>query len=401
MNDDQPNVLLQNLRDFTVQIHHARTDAIVGTGIVISTDQIVTCAHVVAAAGVNPRLDKRIPSHWELILGRKPETDCAEVGVYFAQARGGETKARRATIAASFPQHEDDAIVLKLVGGPAPLGPEQFAVLGVAEGSDGHGFRSYGYRRMEDYIAGYAYGTIYGLVESPPGHDVQAEPVQLKSNEINRGMSGSAVLDVERNLIVGIVAETWYPDKTGKDQDTAWAVDARVLTFDPMNLPVRAEPWPRRPAQQPKTDLAAAQAAAAPSPGLAWNNAPPSLDEWVGRDELLKSITKDWLDVNRRVTGLIGFGGEGKSSLARKWVDDLLRSPLPSEPTGEPLSLRFRGASHGPGERSVFWWGFYERPGVDEFFEAALKYMSGGRIDPRDYPSSNAKAHLIAGMLYA
>jgi tetratricopeptide (TPR) repeat protein len=36
---------------------------------------------------------------------------------------------------------------------------------------------------------------------------------------------------------------------------------------------------------------------------------------------------------------------------------------------------------------------------VDEFFEAALAYMSGGQIDPRQIPSSSAKAAFIAGML--
>jgi hypothetical protein len=62
------NVRLQNLRDFTVQIRHAKTDAIVGTGIAVSMDgQVVACAHVVEAAmGVHPR-----------------QADGAEVGVYF------------------------------------------------------------------------------------------------------------------------------------------------------------------------------------------------------------------------------------------------------------------------------------------------------------------------------
>ena len=47
------NVRLQNLRDFTVQIRRVDTDAIVGTGIAVSTDgKIVTCAHVVEAAGL-------------------------------------------------------------------------------------------------------------------------------------------------------------------------------------------------------------------------------------------------------------------------------------------------------------------------------------------------------------
>ena len=79
------NIRLQNLRDFTVQIRRVRDDTIVGTGIAVSTGgQVVTCAHVAQAAlGAHPR-----------------EAGEAEVGVYFPQARGGEEKARRATVAA-------------------------------------------------------------------------------------------------------------------------------------------------------------------------------------------------------------------------------------------------------------------------------------------------------------
>ena len=85
-------VRLQNLRDFTVQIRHATTDAIVGTGIAVSTDgKIVTCAHVVAAAGVQPRSGRPMPTHWEMMLegigGRKPtdlaDAQGAQVAVYF------------------------------------------------------------------------------------------------------------------------------------------------------------------------------------------------------------------------------------------------------------------------------------------------------------------------------
>ena len=48
-----PNVRIQNLRDFTVQIRRLSDDAIVGTGIVVSMDgKVVTCAHVVEKAGV-------------------------------------------------------------------------------------------------------------------------------------------------------------------------------------------------------------------------------------------------------------------------------------------------------------------------------------------------------------
>jgi tetratricopeptide (TPR) repeat protein len=300
------NIRLQNLCDCTVQIRHSQTDHIVGTGVAVSMDgKIVTCAHVVEGAlGVHPR---------------QAYAEGAEVGVYFPQAREGE-RARRAKVAACFPQHDDDVVLLQLTGGPSPLAPEQIAVLGKAEDSCFHPFRSYGYRRLEDYVAGWADGEIQDCVEPPQGRKVQAEPVQLKSDQINRGMSGAAVLDTERNLVVGLVSETWFPDLSTKDRDTAWAVNARVLTFDPLNLPVQDEPYPLDAAPKPRADPAAVHAAVGPKERIAWNNAPPKLAEWVGRDHLLQSI-------------------------------------------------------------------------------AALKYMSGDRIDPRTLPSANAKAHFIAAML--
>ncbi len=371
------NVRLQNLRDFTVQIRRTSDDAIVGTGIAVSMDgQVVTCAHVARGAGVEPRA-----------------SDGAEIGVYFPQARGDEVKARRAKVAACFPQHDDDVVLLQLTGGPSPLAPEQIPTLGKAEDSCFHPFRSYGFRQLDAYVAGHAHGTILDCVPPPAGRNVLTEPVQLESPQINRGMSGSAVLDVERNLVVGIVSETWFPDVSTKDRDTAWAVNARVLSLAPLNLHLQDEPLPLRPASQPKTDMAQARAAVAPTQRIAWNNAPTTLAEWVGRDDLLQSITRDWADPNRHVTGLIGFGGEGKSSLARQWVDSLL-SPLPSYSTGE-------GPGVGVKPDGVFWWGFYERPSVDEFFESALNWLSGGRIDPRRVPSSNVRAQIIGAMLGA
>ena len=65
---DNNGVRLQNLRDFTVQIRHPKTNRIVGTGFVVSSNgHIVTCGHVVIAAGVNPRQGQQIPGDWEKI----------------------------------------------------------------------------------------------------------------------------------------------------------------------------------------------------------------------------------------------------------------------------------------------------------------------------------------------
>ncbi|HXQ38602.1 MAG TPA: hypothetical protein VN843_31665, partial [Anaerolineales bacterium] len=112
-----------------------------------------------------------------------------------------------------------------------------------------------------------------------------------------------------------------------------------------------------------------------------WNNAPSVLTEWIGRDDLLNQITSDWNSASKRVTGLIGFGGEGKSSLARKWVDNLINDSIQVQPDG------------------IFWWGFYENNSVDAFLGTALSYISGGQMDPSQYPSPNMKAHMVGAML--
>ena len=372
MSDERANVRLQNLRDFTVQIRRLTGDKIVGTGVIVSTKgEIVTCAHVAKAA-----------------LGRHPrQANGKEIGVYFPQARGGEEKKRCATVAGCFPVHDDDVVLLQLAGGPPPLGPEQIAVLGTAGPARDHTFQSYGYSSIGAYPALYAVGRIIGPIERPSDRLLQADPIQLQSRQLDRGMSGAAVLDEERNLVVGIVAERVFPTTAVKD-DVGYAVDARVLTFDPINFPLREEDLPKRAVPRPKTDIDAARAAVAPDLGMALHGAPPPLPEWVGRDDLLESISADWAAPECHVTGLIGFGGEGKSSLARRWLDSL--GNLPSDRFGR----------HCPTPDGIFWWGFYDRPGVDEFFEATLTYM-GGEVMARRVRSANVRAQVIGAMLGA
>ncbi|MBK9050051.1 MAG: trypsin-like peptidase domain-containing protein [Chloroflexi bacterium] len=357
-----PNVRLQNLRDFTVQIRRAN-DAIVGTGIAVSMDgHIVTCAHVVRDAGIpNPR-----------------QPGEATVTVYFPKLRGVTRPGRPATIEGCFPQHDDDVMLLQLTTKMTPRGPEQIAVLGRAEDSFWNPFRSYGYRPLPPYNGGHAHGLIHEAVEPPSDRILYTEPVELESNQLNQGMSGAAVLDIERNLVVGLVSEVYHAGSSGRNQDTAWGVNARVLSLEPLNLFLRDEPLPKQPAPQPQVSLPEAKGLVARD--MQFHSAPPPLAEWVGRQELLDGLTRDRDDPDRLVTGLIGFGGEGKSSLARRWVDDRL-ADLQNRPTG------------------VFWWGFYDRPSVDEFFEAALEFISDGKIDPRVIPSASAKAQVIAAML--
>ena len=70
--------------------------------------KVVTCAHVVEARRREPQEKRGL-----------------EVGIYFPRARSGEEKLRRAVVAAFFPEHDDDVVLLQLLDGPAPLAPEQ------------------------------------------------------------------------------------------------------------------------------------------------------------------------------------------------------------------------------------------------------------------------------------
>jgi hypothetical protein len=216
----------------------------------------------------------------------------------------------------------------------------EVAGLGEAKGSVGfdepHKFRSFGYRRLANYQGLPAYGEIIDFAEMPDDRVLHGEPVMLKSENIDGGMSGAAVLDLKRNLVVGVIAETWDSGRKFADRDTGFAVDGAVLRLPPLGLPLH-DALPLAASPQPsEVEQAAARQAPAQSFPLqpAFHNAPPSLgEEWAGREKMLADLTTAWADSTIRVAGLIGFGGEGKSSLARKWVsnlwDNLLDCPTP------------------------------------------------------------------------
>lgn len=359
------NVRLQKLWDFTIKICDYN-DMTVGTGIIVSTDgKIITCAHVAEAAlGIRPR-----------------EAIGQEIKIYFPQNK----KSRTAIIVGCLDNYDDDVVLLQLNDDPASLEPERIAVLGKADGSEGNDFQSYGYAPIGPYISRYAKGSIGGPVEIvlPPDLNLGANPIQLNTDDIRPGLSGGAVLDRKRNLVVGLVTERWNPAGKYEDSNIGWATDNCVLTFDPINLPMRDDPLPMSPASSPNVDFEKAIAAATPKQKHSWNNAPAPFNEWVGRDDSLRAVTNAWIESKTKIISLIGFGGEGKSSLARQWVDNLLKNNSLSMPEG------------------IFWWGFYERPNVDEFFESVLRYMSGENLEfLQKFSSSIARAHFLAAMLY-
>lgn len=358
-------VRLQNPLDFTVEIRSPDFETIVGTGVAVSPELVITCAHVVESA---------IGISIKNALGKK-------IGICFPLAGAHKKEARHAIVDNCSTEYEDDIVSLRLIDMSAPIGPEKFAIFGSADNCLGHEFFSYGFSRTGRYPVTWAMGKILGHVQPPADKNLQKWPIQLSSQELDYGMSGSAVLDKEKNLVVGLIAERYFPSGWQKG-DIAYAVDAVVLTLDPFSFKFREDPLPLRPAPKPHIDMEEIGGISIKRLEKALNNAPTSLHEWVGREELLEILNQEWSYSKTRIIGLIGFGGEGKSSLARRWIDDLLNDKSLPQPSG------------------VFWWGFYERPIVDEFFEAAFNYLSAGKSNLLlEYPSSHAKIHFLAGML--
>lgn len=385
MTRSQTAVRLQNLREFTVQVRHGTTHQITGTGIVVSErGLILTCAHVVLAAGVNPRSGSSIPSVWKLLLGSTLKTDASlgEVEVYFPQARKDDLKTRRARVAQSFRDSDDDLVLLELIGeGPAPILPDHVARLGNADDSLDHEFISYGFRRLGDYSAGRASGKILGGVQTPEGLRVLADPIQLQSSQINRGMSGAPVLDVVRNLVVGIVSETWFPDETTKDRDTAWAINVSVASHPPIELSLQDHPEPLKAGFRPEfTELFETEKTGEKS-SARFFGVPDAVLNWVGREDLEHSLSSSWSGNRARVIALVGFGGQGKSALVRHWLDSLFSD------------------SQGAKPDSVFWWNFGSVNSIEAFLAAALTFVARGKIDVHKFSNAGSQAEVLGAML--
>ena len=93
------------------------------------------------------------------------------------------------------------------------------------------------------------------IVTSRKERTCTAEPLMLSSQNIDSGMSGAPVLDITRNLIVGIIYIAWDSAAAHQDRDTGFAVDARVLSLEPICLELQEDDLPKGLAPAPRTDI--------------------------------------------------------------------------------------------------------------------------------------------------
>lgn len=109
------------------------------------------------------------------------------------------------------------------------------------------------------------------------------------------------------------------------------------------------------------------------------NNITNPEPNFVGRTERLKTITEWYKNSDVHIGALIGWGGEGKSAIVRKWYDTLEENNI--NPCG------------------IFWWGFYRNAYLDPFLDSLFNYLSQGKFSIDDYKTSWLKIDKIKELL--
>ena len=254
-------------------------------------------------------------------------------------------------------EFNDDVVVLEIVTEPPPLRPSQIAVLGTPQLQARHSFKSLGFPQLKTIAGGYAVGEIVGRVSAPGRAPMRAEPIELNTRRVVQpGMSGSAVLDEEQNLIVGVIERSFIEPADAPGTGLAWAVDAHVLTFDPFLLDISEYPHPRRTLAPASINEEMVRGATAAHPGDYYMRR-GTTSGVVARDRFMQDLLGHSGDPRRRMVALVGFGGEGKTTVASSWTARIL------EETGMP----------------IFWWTF-TTPEADTFFASALSHLTTGSL---------------------
>jgi Trypsin-like peptidase domain len=327
-------VITQDVRRYVVEIRAVGSDDTQGTGVVVSANgDILTCYHVVTALAGDPLRPGQVVA--DVVL--PPDS--------------GDKLDFSATFVAG--DQEADLAVIRIRDVPeSGLLAGSVASIGAAEDCFYHKFVSYGFRTLGERVGGYAPGLILGPVMD---RHLSHPPLQLESQEISPGMSGSPVLDVERNLVVAVISDVWYPDQTTKDRDTAWATDLANLEVLHTGIELATEDLPKGAIDDgPKLPVDPALAVA-DGAGALLQTAPPPVAQLRGREALLRQLDKDHADPETAISSLVGLGGQGKSAILRAWVD------------------RQRDRSSSP--VAICWWSFDSHPDVGEFLKQALLHF--------------------------
>ncbi|MDX3800650.1 trypsin-like peptidase domain-containing protein [Streptomyces sp. AK04-3B] len=258
-----------NLLPAVARIH--RSDGTVaGTGFLVAERTLVTCAHVVEAAGGGPGTEIRLVFPH---LDGRPTTGYVPADLWRAA-------------------DAEDVAFVRLHATPPGARP---LPLGSAEGCRGHRVRSFGFPAQAPPEGHYGYGTGGDIL---PGADGRCTHLQLTdANDLTTGFSGGPVLDDVTGLVLGMLTEITAPDAFERGQEIAYVTPTQVLR----------EVLPELTEQQ-----------VCPYRGLEPFTAEHA--RWFeGRQDAVRQVLTN-LARQRRLTLLLGPSGSGKSSLIQAGV---------------------------------------------------------------------------------
>ncbi|MCT9139062.1 nSTAND1 domain-containing NTPase [Streptomyces violarus] len=268
--------------------------AVAGAGFLVAEGVVVTCAHVVEAAGGGPG---------------------ATVLLSFPHAAGAERVEGQVPGELWRAAEDEDVAFIRLNSTPADM---RTLPLGSAEGCRGHQVRSFGFPAQAPPEGHFGFGVTGDLLPGPHGGGAHLQ--LTAANDLTTGFSGGPVLDEVTGLVIGMLTEIAAPDAYERGQGIAYVTPTQVLREILPELAER-EVCPYRGLEPFTVEHA----------------------RWFqGRQEAVRQVLTN-LGRQRQLTLLLGPSGSGKSSLIQAGVlRALAEGELPDSDRWLPVLTRPR-----------------------------------------------------------
>ncbi|OUD04275.1 eIF2A-related protein [Streptomyces swartbergensis] len=267
---------------------------VAGAGFLVAEAVVVTCAHVVEAAGGGPGTD--------IVLSFPHVADAGRVEGHV-------------TAELWRPAEDEDVAFVRLSRTAPDMRP---LPLGSAEGSRGHHVCSFGFPAQAPPEGHFGYGVTGDLLPAVAGRRTHLQLTD--ANDLTTGFSGGPVLDEVTGLVIGMLTEITAPDAYERGQGIAYVTPTQVLREIHPELAER-EVCPYRGLEPFTAEHA----------------------RWFeGRTDAVQQVLTN-LAQRRGLTLLLGPSGSGKSSLIQAGVlRALAEGELPGSDRWLPVLTRPR-----------------------------------------------------------
>ena len=212
-NKKSPEELQNELKAYTVKFLDG--EEITGTGFVISKNGLIaTCSHVIQDE--TSQKEKKLPPKRVKLIFTAAEEQGSAKGACWAEVVDDWWR----------PINKGDVAILKLAKPDRLPDNVKVAPLSLISGSVGHAFQTFGYPRGKPRIGK---GEIETEIYDSEFKKVRIHLLTIEKNSIGRGHSGSPILDLETECVVGMVAALDPFDDEGRLGENAFAIEVDEL----------------------------------------------------------------------------------------------------------------------------------------------------------------------------